>query len=103
MKGNNKKEVHGTRATKGLIAIAVAAVIVVIIIIVTVLVFVVDIGEKLVADQHPELWWKMAHAAAACGKGKKQHFERVVAIEKKGFDGWQAFIHGACRWEDHRL
>jgi hypothetical protein len=43
------------------------------------------------------------HAAAACSKDKKHHFERVEVIEKKGFDGWQVFIHGACRWEDHQI
>ena len=93
MKGSIKKS-----ATKSLITIAVVAFVVLVVIIITVLVFIVDIGKKLVADQHPEFWWKMTHAAAACGKDKKQHFERVVALEKKGFGGWQALIHGACRW-----
>ncbi len=52
MKGNKNK-----RSTiKSLIAIAAVAFVVSVVIIVTVLVIVVGIGEKLVADQHPEFW-----------------------------------------------
>ena len=61
------------------------------------------LGEKLVADQLPELGWRMAHAVAARGQDQQQHLERVVVQEEKGFDGWHAFIRDACRREDQRL
>ncbi len=59
--------------------------------------------EKLVADQLPELGWRMAHGAAARGQDKKQHLERMVVPEKKGFDGWHAFSFDSSRYERQRL
>ncbi len=43
--------------------------------------------KKFIADQHPELGWQVADAAAARGQDKEQHLERVVAFEEKDFDG----------------
>jgi hypothetical protein len=50
--------------------------------------------EKLIADHHPELGWRMR------GKDKEQHLERVVVPEEKDFNGWHALTCNVQGWEN---